>query len=110
MNDTIKWILLGVGAAAASIAVIKVVQLTKAKIQEAVREKNKEATSAKIDTMLKTGDFNTIDVGLYNRDSRKIDKIYIFASVSSCSLVKASPLMPTAVTLLFFIITYGKKR
>lgn len=39
MNDTIKWILLGVGAAAASIAVIKVVQLTKAKIQEAVREK-----------------------------------------------------------------------
>lgn len=63
------------GYVGVSYAVIKVVQLTKAKIQEAVREKNKEATSAKIDTMLKTGDFNTVNVGLYNRDSRKIDKM-----------------------------------
>ena len=63
------------GYVGVSYAVIKVVQLTKAKIQEAVREKNKEATSATIKTILKTGDFNTIDVGLYNRDSIKIDEM-----------------------------------
>lgn len=63
------------GYVGVSYAVIKVVRLTKAKIQEAVREKNKEATSATIKTILKTGDFNTIDVGLYNRDSIKIDEM-----------------------------------
>ena len=73
MSDLLKVVGI-IGIAIIGIFIVKSI-ITKKRIAEEAKKKNKEAFSAKINKMYKKGEYTTVNIGLYDKSNQLIDKI-----------------------------------